>query len=232
MASPWFFVIRSARPGPVAFGSIRSVATPGKWLANPRVSDAPNDTIKLSIAATSVRLASIEGSRSTGFGPSRRGACATPARPSSRSRQIPHRGSARNLVAASARQGAATGDYADPGVVRSRAEPEVRIHLPPAGSHQRTARLLENSGGCGPSREPEAAGSAGSCNTTSMSTTSAGAGCLFASACIFRSRPGCASINITGWRTACARKGSISSSAPTLFSDAAGPSVSKNWPMP
>jgi hypothetical protein len=30
MASPWFFVIRSARPGPVAFGSIRSVATPGK----------------------------------------------------------------------------------------------------------------------------------------------------------------------------------------------------------
>ena len=73
---------------------------------------------------------------------------------------------------------------------------------------------------------------AGSCNTTSMSTTSAGAGCLFASARIFRSRPGCASINITGWRTACARKGSISSSAPTLFSDAAGPSVSKNWPMP
>src|SRR5580693_1097454 len=27
---------------------------------------------------------------------------------------------------------------ADPGVVRARAEPEVRIHLPPAGSHVRT----------------------------------------------------------------------------------------------
>jgi hypothetical protein len=58
------------------------------------------------------------------------------------------------------------------------------------------------------------------------------AGSLFASARIFRSRPGCASTNITGWRTACARKGSISSSAPTLFSDAASPRVSKNWPMP
>ena len=56
----------------------------------------------------------------------------------------------------------------------------------------------------------------------------AGAGSLFASARIFRSRPGCASTNITGWRTACARKASISSSAPTLFSDAADPSVSKN----
>jgi hypothetical protein len=39
-----------------------------------------------------------------------------------------------------------------------------------------------------------------------------------------RGEPG-ASINITGWQTACARKASTSSSAPTLFSDAGGPSV-------
>ena len=40
-----------------------------------------------------------------------------------------------------------------------------------------------------------------------MSTTSAGAGSLFACARTFRSRPGFVSINATGWRTACARKG-------------------------
>jgi hypothetical protein len=35
MASRWFFVITSARPGPVAFGSIRSVGTPGKMARQP-----------------------------------------------------------------------------------------------------------------------------------------------------------------------------------------------------
>src|SRR5438309_10286854 len=44
-------------------------------------------------------------------------------------------------------------------------------------------------------------------------------GSSFACARTSRSRPGFVSINITGWRTACARKGSTSSSAPTLFAD-------------
>ena len=51
---------------------------------------------------------------------------------------------------------------------------------------------------------------AGSCSTTSISPTSIGAGCSCACAPTFRSLLGSVLISITGWRTACARKGSIS----------------------
>ena len=67
-------------------------------------------------------------------------------------------------------------------------------------------------------------------NTTSISTTVAGDGCLFACVPTFPSLPGSASINITGWPTGCVRKASASSNVPTLSSNARHPSVSKNSP--
>ena len=65
-----------------------------------------------------------------------------------------------------------------------------------------------------------------------MSTTSAGAACSCACAPIFRSRLGCVSTNITGWRTACAKRASISGNVRMLFCDVRHPSVCSSWPMP
>jgi hypothetical protein len=70
------------------------------------------------------------------------------------------------------------------------------------------------------------------CNTTSMSTTNAGAGCSCACAPIFRSPLGFVSTSITGWRTACAKRVSISSNAQMHLFAAAHPSASSSSPTP
>ena len=61
---------------------------------------------------------------------------------------------------------------------------------------------------------------------------SIGAGCSCACAPTFRSLLGSVLISITGWRTACARKGSISSNARMHFFGAEHPSVFSSSPTP
>ena|SRR6516164_8727957 len=73
---------------------------------------------------------------------------------------------------------------------------------------------------------------AGLCNTTSMSTTNAGVGCSCECAPTFRSPLGFVSTSITGWRTACAKRASISSNAQMRLFAATHPTVSSSWLTP